>query len=93
MKRVITYGIYDLLHYEHINLLRHARHLYDYLALTLSTDEFNTINKNTYFCYDDRKRILEAIRYVDLVIPEFSWEQKRVDIVKYSINIFLIGND
>jgi len=95
MKRVITYGTFDLLHYGHINLLKRAKQLGDYLIVCLSTDEFNTIEKNkkTYFSYDERKMLLEAIRYVDLVIPEKSWEQKKEDIEKYEVDVFVIGND
>ena len=95
MKRVITYGTFDLLHYGHINLLRRARQLGDYLVVCLSTDEFNSKEKNkeTYFLYNERKQLLEAIRYVDLVIPENSWDQKESDIEKYEIDIFVIGND
>ena len=79
MKRVITYGTFDLLHYGHIALLKRARELGDYLIVALSTDEFNSREKNKicYFSYEQRKSLLEAIRYVDLVIPEESWEQKR----------------
>ena len=78
MKRVITYGTFDLLHYGHINLLRRARQLGDYLIVGLSTDEFNwnEKQKKCYFSYEKRKQLLEAIRYVDLVIPEENWEQK-----------------
>ena len=95
MKRVITYGTFDLLHYGHINLLRRAKELGDYLIVCLSTDEFNCNEKHkkTYFKYDDRKQILESIRYVDLVIPEESWEQKRADILLYKADIFVIGDD
>ena len=95
MKRVITYGTYDLLHYGHINLLRRAKQLGDYLIVCLSTDEFNTREKNkkTYFPYKERKQLLEAIRYVDLVVPEESWEQKRSDILLYKADIFVIGDD
>ena len=95
MKRVITYGTYDLLHYGHINLLRRAKQLGDYLIVCLSTDEFNSIEKKktTYFSYDERKQLLEAIRYVDLVIPEVSWEQKLTDIDLYHVDIFVIGDD
>ena len=95
MKRVITYGTYDLLHYGHINLLRRAKQLGDYLIVALSTDEFNSVEKmkRTYFKYEERKNMLEAIRYVDLVIPENSWEQKRIDIEKYNVDIFVIGDD
>ena len=95
MKKIITYGTYDLLHYGHINLLRRARELGDYLVVALSTDEFNNFEKSkkTYFSYEVRRQMLEAIRYVDLVIPEKSWEQKREDIIKYNIDTFVIGND
>ena len=95
MKRVITYGTFDLLHYGHINLLRRARQLGDYLIVCLSTDEFNCKEKKkeTYFKYEERKQLLESIRYVDLVIPEESWEQKRSDIFLYKADIFVIGDD
>ena len=95
MKRVITYGTFDLLHYGHINLLRRARELGDYLVVALSTDEFNwnQKQKKCYFPYEERKRMLEAIRYVDLVIPEESWEQKTSDVDKYKIDIFVMGDD
>ena len=94
-KRVITYGTYDLLHYGHINLLRRAKELGDYLIVALSTDEFNKVykNKTCYFSYEERKSVLESIRYVDLVIPEESWEQKKSDVKLYKIDIFVIGDD
>ena len=95
MKRVITYGTFDLLHYGHINLLRRAKALGDYLVVVLSTDEFNwkEKNKKCYFSYEERKMLLEAIRYVDLVIPEESWEQKTEDIKEFKVDIFVMGND
>ena len=95
MKKVITYGTFDLLHYGHINLLRRARELGDYLIVALSTDEFNwnEKRKKSYFSYDQRKLLLESIRYVDEIIPEESWEQKRTDIKKYGINILVMGDD
>lgn len=95
MKRVLTYGTYDLLHYGHINLLRRAREQGDYLIVALSTDEFNLKEKGkkSYFTYEQRKTMLEAIRYVDLVIPETSWEQKKTDIAEYNIDVFVIGDD
>jgi|SRR5690625_2494655 len=95
MKRVITYGTFDLLHYGHINLLRQAKKLGDYLIVALSTDGFNwnEKKKRSYFSYDKRKKLLEAIRYVDLVIPEHSWDQKINDIKQYHIDIFVIGDD
>ena len=95
MKRVITYGTFDLLHYGHINLLRRAKALGDYLVVALSTDEFNwnMKNKKCYFSYEQRKELLEAIRYVDLVIPEENWEQKVSDAKEYHIDTFVIGDD
>lgn len=95
MKRVITYGTFDLLHYGHINLLRRARALGDYLIVALSTDEFNLQEKNKvcYFSYEERKRLLEAIRYVDLVIPEENWGQKKTDVALYQVDTFVMGDD
>lgn len=95
MKRVITYGTFDLLHYGHINLLRRAKALGDYLIVALSTDEFNwnSKHKKTYFTYEQRKQLLESIRYVDLVIPENDWKQKRSDMHEYHIDTFVMGDD
>ena len=95
MKKVITYGTFDLLHYGHLNLLKRAKALGDYLIVGISTDEFNWYQKNKkcYFSYDERKSLVEAIRYVDLVIPEKSWEQKERDIVEFKVDTFTIGND
>lgn len=95
MKKVITYGTFDLLHYGHINLLERAKKLGDYLIVALSTDEFNLNQKNkkSYFSYEKRKQLLEAIRYVDLVIPEQSWEQKMTDVDLYEIDTFVIDDD
>lgn len=95
MKRVITYGTFDLLHYGHIELLKRAKALGDYLIVALSTDEFNMNmkHKKCYFNYEIRKQLVEAIRYVDLVIPEENWEQKIEDIREYQADIFVMGDD
>lgn len=95
MKRVITYGTFDLPHYGHINLLRRAKAQGDYLIVALSTDEFNwkEKQKRCYFSYEERKMLLESIRYVDLVIPESKWEQKRTDIHEYHVDTFVMGDD
>ncbi|EGQ3133012.1 glycerol-3-phosphate cytidylyltransferase [Staphylococcus pseudintermedius] len=94
MKRVITYGTYDLLHYGHIELLRRAREIGDYLVVALSSDEFNRIkNKKSYYNFEQRKMMLESIRYVDLVIPENDWGQKETDVEKYEIDTFVMGHD
>ena len=95
MKRVITYGTFDLLHYGHINLLKRAKQYGDYLIVALSTDEFNWVEKSKrcYFTFEERKALLEAIRYVDLVIPEETWEQKKTDCKEYHVDTFVIGDD
>lgn len=95
MKRVITYGTFDLLHYGHINLLKRAKALGDYLIVAISTDEFNKKekHKNSYFSFEQRKQLVESIRYVDLVIPEETWDQKGEDVKKYDIDIFVMGDD
>lgn len=94
MKRVITYGTFDLLHYGHINLLHRARLLGDYLIVGISTDEFNARkNKQSYYPYKIRRLMLESCRYVDLVIPENTWEQKILDVKLYHADIFVMGED
>lgn len=95
MKKVITYGTFDLLHYGHINLLKRAKAQGDYLIVALSTDEFNwnSKQKKCYFTFEQRKQLLEAIRYVDLVIPEENWEQKISDVQEFKVDTFVMGDD
>lgn len=94
MKKVITYGTFDLLHTGHINILRRAKEFGDYLIVAISTDEFNALkDKEAYYTFEQRKSILEAIRYVDEVIPENSWDQKVEDVQKHDIDIFVMGDD
>lgn len=94
MKKIITYGTFDLLHYGHINLLKRARRIGDYLIVGLSTDEFNNVKgKQCYFTYEERKHLIESIRYVDLVIKEENWEQKVNDIIEFKVDTFVIGDD
>ena len=94
MKRVLTYGTYDLIHFGHINLLKRAKELGEYLVVGLSTDEFNEIKgKKSYFSYDKREYMLQSVKYVDEVIKENNWDQKIEDIKKYNIDIFVMGDD
>ncbi|MCR2821415.1 glycerol-3-phosphate cytidylyltransferase [Lederbergia panacisoli] len=94
MKKIITYGTFDLLHTGHINILRRAKEYGDYLVVAVSTDEFNAIKgKEAYYSYEQRKAILEAIRYVDEVIPEQNWDQKVDDVKKHNIDVFVMGDD
>jgi len=93
-KIVITYGTFDMFHIGHLNLLKRAKELGDYLIVAVSTDEFNELKgKKTLFPYEHRAEIVKNIKYVDLVIPETCWEQKIEDVKKYSVDIFVIGED
>ena len=94
MKKVITYGTFDLLHYGHINLLQRAKALGDYLIVAVSSDEFNRQKgKVCYFSYEERKRMVEALRCVDLVIPEERWDQKISDVREFRVDTFVMGDD
>lgn len=94
VKKVITYGTFDLLHLGHIHLLKRAKELGNYLIVGLSTDQFNLQkHKQSYYSFEERKIILESIKYVDKVIPEVSWEQKHIDVLEYKIDIFVMGDD
>lgn len=94
LKKVLTYGTFDMLHYGHINLLKRAKALGDHLIVGLSTDEFNILkHKSSYFTYEERKLILQSIRYVDEIIPEVCWEQKISDIKIYNVDVFVMGDD
>ena len=94
MKRILTYGTFDLLYYGHVRLLKRAKALGDYLVVALSTEEFNALKgKKSYHNYEERKEMLEALRYVDLVIPEENWEQKVNDVKEYKIDTVVMGGD
>ena len=94
IRRVLTYGTYDLLHYGHIRLLQRAASLGDYLIVALSTDEFNAVKgKESFYPYEVRREMLEAVRYVDLVIPESSWDQKASDVERYAVDVVCMGGD
>lgn len=94
-KRVITYGTYDILHRGHINLLKRAKALGDELIVMLSTDEFNqqVKKKDNYYVYEDRKQVLESLKYVDAVYPEENWVQKKDDILNYEVDILVMGDN
>lgn len=94
MKKVITYGTFDLFHYGHLRILERAKGLGGYLVVAVSTDEFNRIKgKTCVYSYEHRARIVAAIRYVDEVIPERNWEQKLDDIREHNIDVFVMGDD
>lgn len=94
LKKVITYGTFDTLHYGHILLLKRARALGDHLTVALSSDSFNALkNKSSHFDYETRKQFLEAITYVDAIISEDTWDQKVSDVAAHQIDVFTIGDD
>jgi glycerol-3-phosphate cytidylyltransferase len=94
MTVVLTYGTFDILHAGHVNLLRRARALGDRLVVGLSTDAFNSgKHKSALLNYENRKAVLEAIRYVDHVFPEETWEQKVDDIRRLGVDVFVMGDD
>lgn len=94
MIRILTYGTFDLLHVGHVRLLKRAKEMGDQLIVGVSTDEFNEIKgKNAINSYQDRKEILESVKYVDLVIPENNWNQKIDDVITMKIDVFVIGDD
>ena len=94
MKKIITYGTFDLFHKGHLNILRRAKEYGDYLVVVVSSDSFNKIKgKQAYYSEQDRKEILEAIKYVDEVIFEYSWDQKVKDVIEHNIDIFVMGDD
>ncbi len=93
-KKVITYGTFDLFHYGHLQILKRAKALGDYLVVAVSTDEFNEIKgKKCVYPFKHRSEIVAAIQYVDEVIAEENWEQKADDIKRHNIDIFVMGDD
>lgn len=95
MKRIITYGTFDLLHWGHVNFLREAKKYGDYLIVSLADEEYNIKHskKRCYFTYEKRKSVLEAIRFVDMVIPQLYGSEKIKDIKLYNIDICVMGGD
>ena len=94
MKKVLTYGTFDLFHEGHKRILQRAKALGDYLVVAVSTDEFNaTKGKKSYYNYETRKKIVEQQECVDLVIPEICWEQKINDVIDNDIDIVVMGSD
>lgn len=94
MKTILTYGTFDVFHVGHVRMLRRLAELGDRLIVGISTDEFNNQKgKSSLLSYEDRVEVVESIKFVDLVIPEESWEQKLQDIEKYQVSVFGIGDD
>lgn len=89
-----TTGVFDLFHIGHLNILRKAKEYCDYLIVGVSTDELvqNYKNKTPVIPFEERKSIVEAIKYVDEVVPQVNrdkfsaWEQ-------INFNVMFVGDD
>lgn len=94
MKTILTYGTFDLFHVGHVRLLKRLSSLGDRLIVGVSTDDFNkSKDKESFSSYEERAEIVASCRYVDEVIPEFSWSQKQSDIKLYNVDVFAMGDD
>ena len=95
MRKVITYGTYDLLHYGHIRLLKRARALGDYLIVGVTTEDFDrTRGKiNVQQSLNERMEALRATGLADEIIVEEYEGQKIDDIRRYNVDVFAIGSD
>jgi glycerol-3-phosphate cytidylyltransferase len=91
---IITYGTFDMFHHGHLKILERAKKKGDYLIVGVSTDSFNKLKgKKSIIPYKERKEIIGNIKYVDKVIPEKNWEQKKKDIKKYNVSKLTMGSD
>jgi glycerol-3-phosphate cytidylyltransferase len=91
---VLTYGTYDLFHHGHLRLLQRAKALGSHLTVGVSTDAFNAIKgKQCVERHNARVRSVAACPAVDRVIAEASWAQKRSDVQRYRIDLFVMGDD
>lgn len=94
MKKVITYGTFDLFHRGHLNIINRAKQYGDYLIVAVSSDEFNKKKgKQSYYNQEERMEIVAAIKGVDEVILETNWDQKVKNIREMGIATFAIGDD
>ncbi|GAA4820565.1 adenylyltransferase/cytidyltransferase family protein [Nocardioides caeni] len=93
-RTVLTYGTFDLFHIGHLRLIERLAAMGDRLIVGVSTDEFNAgKGKRSVVSYDDRAAIVAAIKGVDLVVPEESWDQKRKDVVAHEVDVLVMGDD
>ncbi len=95
MKRVITFGTFDLFHIGHLRILERAKALGDYLIVGISTDALNYSKKqkNPVYSEKERMQIIEALKVVDEVFYEESLELKGEYIKKYNADVLVMGND
>ena len=93
-KTIITYGTFDMFHIGHLRLLERLSQLAERVIVAVSTDAFNEQKgKKVLIPYEQRAAIVQAIEYVDLVIPDQNWQQKSTDIATYNVDIFAMGDD
>lgn len=95
MKRIITFGTFDIFHIGHINILKRARNLGDELIVGVSSDELNLSKKNRYpvYCQEDRMEIIASLKFVTHVFLEESLELKLEYIKKYKADVLVMGDD
>ncbi|BEB57162.1 TPA: adenylyltransferase/cytidyltransferase family protein [Escherichia coli] len=95
MKRIITFGTFDVFHVGHINIIERAKKLGDYLIVGVSSDELNFSKKQRYPIYNqtDRLKIISSMKCVDEVFIEESLELKLEYIKKYKADILVMGDD
>ncbi|MBC1233467.1 adenylyltransferase/cytidyltransferase family protein [Listeria booriae] len=91
----LTTGVFDLFHIGHLNILKNAKSQCDILIVGVSTDEFVQAykQKTPVIPFEDRKQIVEALKYVDLVVPQTSHESKLQMIDNHNVDVMFHGND
>ncbi len=94
MKRIITFGTFDLFHIGHLNILRRAKEEGDYLIVGISSDHLNELKgKSAVFPLEERIAIVQSIRFVDEVFVEESLDLKDYYIKKYNADLLVMGDD
>ncbi len=88
-----TAGVFDLFHVGHLNLIERAKMQCDYLIVAVTTDELVSYkNKKAVISFEERKRIVEAIRYVDKVVPQVNMNKMEA-WEKYKFDVMFVGDD
>ena len=95
MKRIITFGTFDVFHIGHLHILERARKLGDYLIVGISTDQMNFDKKGRYPIYsqEERREIISALQCVDEVFWEASMDLKRQYLQRHQADVLVMGND
>lgn len=95
MRRVITFGTFDVFHVGHLHILERARELGDWLVVGISTDALNIRKKGRppIYCQEERLRIVSALKAVNEVFMEEDLEKKRDYLIHYRADILVMGDD